>query len=210
MSDTPSGTQGVPNIAFTGVSFSLTSGTVITSDADGNITFTNALGTSFGLLKFGGTTNAFPALKRVTTSLQARLADDSAFTLFSASSFGFGTFGSRIDEPANGILRLLNAAGTDFTRLMFGGSTAAFPALTRNGTALETKLADDSAYAPHRAVCFIASGVAVGVAGTTSIGGITQATIGAAGAAAALPAFPLGYMRGFVGTVPVGIPYYTQ
>jgi hypothetical protein len=31
-------------------------------------------------IQFGGTTSSFPALKRSTTSLQARLADDSAFT----------------------------------------------------------------------------------------------------------------------------------
>jgi hypothetical protein len=32
------------------------------------------------ILGLGGTTSAFPAIKRSTTSLQARLADDSAFT----------------------------------------------------------------------------------------------------------------------------------
>jgi hypothetical protein len=37
-------------------------------------------GSGFGRLQFGGTTSSFPALKRDTTSLQARLADDSAFT----------------------------------------------------------------------------------------------------------------------------------
>jgi hypothetical protein len=35
---------------------------------------------SFNRLQFGGTTSSFPALKRSTTSLQVRLADDSAFT----------------------------------------------------------------------------------------------------------------------------------
>jgi hypothetical protein len=34
----------------------------------------------FDRVQFGGTTSLFPALKRSTTSLQARLADDSAFT----------------------------------------------------------------------------------------------------------------------------------
>jgi hypothetical protein len=33
--------------------------------------------------------------------------------------------------------------------LTFGSNTSSFPALKRNSTALETKLADDSAYAPH-------------------------------------------------------------
>jgi hypothetical protein len=36
--------------------------------------------TSAGLLTFAGVTSSFPALKRSTTTLQARLADDSAFT----------------------------------------------------------------------------------------------------------------------------------
>jgi hypothetical protein len=38
------------------------------------------IGAGFDRLQFGGTTSSFPALKRSTTSLQARLADDSAFT----------------------------------------------------------------------------------------------------------------------------------
>jgi hypothetical protein len=45
-----------------------------------NIQFRNAAADGFGLLQFGGTTDAFPALKRSTTSLQVRLADDSDFT----------------------------------------------------------------------------------------------------------------------------------
>jgi hypothetical protein len=36
-------------------------------------------GAASPIIKFGGTTSSFPALKRTTTSLQARLADDSAF-----------------------------------------------------------------------------------------------------------------------------------
>jgi hypothetical protein len=49
----------------------------------------------------------------------------------------------------DGVGRLTNASDTDFSRLQFGGTTSSFPALKRNSTALETKLADDSAYAPH-------------------------------------------------------------
>jgi len=50
------------------------------SAVDGNIELYNQAGTSFGRLSFGGTTASFPALKRSTTTLQARLADDSAYT----------------------------------------------------------------------------------------------------------------------------------
>ncbi len=41
---------------------------------------------SSGLLLFQGTTNLFPALKRSSTALQVRLADDSAFAPFEASN----------------------------------------------------------------------------------------------------------------------------
>ncbi len=41
--------------------------------------------TGFGLFKLGGTTSSFPALKRSSATLQARLADDSAFAEFKAS-----------------------------------------------------------------------------------------------------------------------------
>jgi hypothetical protein len=56
---------------------------------------------------------------------------------------------SQMSSPADGLILLQNLAATDFGRLQFGGTTSSFPALKRNGTALETKLADDTAYAPH-------------------------------------------------------------
>lgn len=59
----------------------------VTSPADGNVLMTNAAVTSFNLLQFGGATSSFPALKRSTTALQARLADDSADAPFSAASY---------------------------------------------------------------------------------------------------------------------------
>lgn len=60
---------------------------VLTSPANGNIRLTNQAGTDFGLAQFGGTTSSFPALKRSTTGLIARLADDSADTWVQASQF---------------------------------------------------------------------------------------------------------------------------
>jgi hypothetical protein len=47
--------------------------------ADGNIVLSNTAGTSFGILKLGGTTNSFPAIKRNAAQIDFRLADDSAF-----------------------------------------------------------------------------------------------------------------------------------
>ncbi len=56
------------------------SGTVLRTASDGNLTITNNAGNSFGLLTLGAATSSFPAFKRSTTTVQARLADDSAFT----------------------------------------------------------------------------------------------------------------------------------
>ena len=50
------------------------------STTAGSIKLSDNGGTNFSLLQFGGTTSSFPALKRSTTGLIARLADDSADT----------------------------------------------------------------------------------------------------------------------------------
>jgi hypothetical protein len=51
---------------------------------------------------------------------------------------------SQILSPSDGIIRLSNNAGTAFTRLQFGGTTASFPSIKRNSAALNFRLADDS------------------------------------------------------------------
>lgn len=53
---------------------------------------------------------------------------------------------AQMRSPADGIIRLANAANSDFDRLQFGGTTSSFPALKRSSATLECKLADDSAY----------------------------------------------------------------
>lgn len=71
-----------------------------------------------------------------------------SITTGSASLINF--FGrTMMISPSDGVMRLSNNAQSDFGRLQFGGTTSSFPSLKRNSTALETKLADDSAYAPH-------------------------------------------------------------
>jgi hypothetical protein len=56
----------------------------IYSLADGNVGLYNAGESSFNLLQFGGATTSFPALKRSSAILQARLADDSGYTTMDA------------------------------------------------------------------------------------------------------------------------------
>jgi hypothetical protein len=52
---------------------------------------------------------------------------------------------SRMNAPSDGVITLLNNGSTDFTRLQLGGTTSSFPAIKRNGTAIDFRLADDSA-----------------------------------------------------------------
>jgi len=59
----------------------------VQSPSDGVIQLSNLSVTDFNRLQFGGTSASFPALKRSTTILQARLADDSANTQIQASRF---------------------------------------------------------------------------------------------------------------------------
>jgi len=60
----------------------------------------------------------------------------------------------RMYATADGIFALANNFDTDFGRICFGGTTSAFPALKRSSTAMQVRLADDSAYsvidAQHR------------------------------------------------------------
>lgn len=73
-------------------SFGFASKGYIVANADGVFQLWNNNTSDFGRLQFGGTTALFPALKRSSAELQARLADDSGFTSFRASTVGLGVF----------------------------------------------------------------------------------------------------------------------
>jgi hypothetical protein len=54
-----------------------------------------------------------------------------------------GSFGAALD----GVFCLRDNAGTSFSRLQFGGTSASFPAIKRSSAVLQARLADDSAFA---------------------------------------------------------------
>lgn len=90
---------------------------VMRSPADGQITMLNAAETDFGRLNLGGTTSSFPAIKRSGATLEARLADDSAYagsqTLY--ERFGSGSPESAVAAPVGAIYhRTDGGAGTSF------------------------------------------------------------------------------------------------
>lgn len=86
-----------------------------------------------------------------------------------ASSGIFWASRSAMSSPSDGIILLSNDAVTSFTRLQFGGTTSSFPAIKRNSTALNFRLADDSADAPITAGATALSGQLVSTTGLPTI-----------------------------------------
>ncbi|MCX6766644.1 MAG: tail fiber domain-containing protein, partial [Candidatus Moranbacteria bacterium] len=70
-------------------------------------------------------------------------APDALLSLSSTGALGF--YGrSQIKSSADGYLTFFNNAGTDFTRLAFGGTTSSFPAIAKLGSSLQIIAADNS------------------------------------------------------------------
>lgn len=146
----------------------------------------------------------------LTLDASQNAAFASAVSVAASSSYSWATR-SIINSPADGVLLLRNNAGTDFYRLQFGGTTASFPAIARNGAVIEFKLADNSDYAETSGKFYRAVGAA-GTAGAGAIcyGGTTATTVGAAGGASALPATPTGYIIVNVAGTNMKVPYYAN
>lgn len=149
-----------------------------------------------------------------TTALTLDASQVATFTqnVLTATGKYFGWTGrGGVTAPADGVVMLTNNAATDFSRLQFGGTTSSFPALKRNSTELQVRLADDSAFAGFTAAHFRATAAADTVAaGQISYGATTATTVGVAGAASALPANPLGYIIINVAGTAAKIPYYSN
>jgi hypothetical protein len=78
-----------------------------------------------------------------------------------AGTIGFFSQGL-IGSSSNGVFYLANSAGNDFGRLQLGGNTSSFPAIKRNATAINFRLADDSGDAPISAArIFVGDGTNV-------------------------------------------------
>jgi hypothetical protein len=116
------------NIAHIGTTTTGATARVLQIDYGGTTTAAISIPITSGSIIFGGGLNA-PSFNSGTG------ANGGIF---------FGTNGNIVSSGA-GILTLYNNAQTDFTRLQFGGTTNLFPALKRNTTSLQVRLADDSA-----------------------------------------------------------------
>ena len=93
-------------------------------------------------------TGSFLLDLKVGGSTKVRVRKDGFLNVAAAGALGFLARGY-LQAPSDGVWTLTNNNGNDFDRLQFGGTDSARPALKRSSAALETKLADDSAYAQH-------------------------------------------------------------
>lgn len=99
------------------------------------------------------------AASTVTANFTAnQLTSLGSVIVASSSNLQFGT-GTKIFQNADGQLILSNAATNDFSLLMFGFNTAAYPALKRSGASIVARLADDSATTNLQASTVIVDGV---------------------------------------------------
>jgi len=113
-----------------------------------------------------------------------------------------------IEVPGQGYFNpLYQAQRIAFASLVDGAELSSLR--STGGNTLELRNSTNSGYGDMytRNVAMNGAANVIG-AGWTVIGNGTAATVGASGVASVLPANPLGYIEGFVGSTAVKIPYY--
>jgi len=107
-----------PRVVYAGViaatsNLRFTASTKMAAPSDGVLNLTDSAGTDFNRLQFGGTTSSFPALKRSSTTLQVRLADDSAFASVQGKLTTDTAYTATVIVPT-GYLTLYDSTGTAY------------------------------------------------------------------------------------------------
>lgn len=133
------------------------------------------------------------------------------FTMVNTNISDLGT-GNMYETREGAVIRYQTtaAAGKAVLKLQSyaSGSAKVLSGLDTAGTERSYITGDGDAYL-KRALAL--EGVpASGTAGAVTYGAGTQFTVGGAGGASALPATPLGYLRIWIGTTEVAIPYYNR
>lgn len=103
--------------AYATTGIGIKSSLLIGGPSTGVATLLNWDANDFNRLQFGGTTSSFPALKRSTTELQVRLADDSGFATLAlgtaSSALKVGTHSAIAAETVTGYITIKDSGGTD-------------------------------------------------------------------------------------------------
>lgn len=103
-----------------------------------------ALYTGLGLVRFGDNVSCTGDVAIGSTlAVTGQITGSANIIAGTSSIIGWASRGG-IAGVADGVWVMRNNAGTDFSRLQFGGTTSSFPALARNGTAIQAVLADGS------------------------------------------------------------------
>jgi len=89
---------------------------ILLANTDGVIALFNNAQNDFDRLQFGGTTAAFPSVKRVGSQLHIRLADDSAFAVVRASQFQI-TGDVNLSRDAPNVLALVRTSNPQSIRI---------------------------------------------------------------------------------------------
>lgn len=97
-------------------------------------------------------------------------ANNGQIQIGAGNSFVWNTR-SRIESPANSIIEFQNQASTDFTRLDFGGTTSAFPAINsiNTSTGTQTALQIIAADGSSNANLLVSGNVGIGTTNPTSL-----------------------------------------
>ena len=105
-------------------------------------------------LALGGATIGLDALAVTGTASISGILTGSAYFVGTTGVYAGATAriawsgSTTMTAPSNGVMLLTNSTQLWFLRLQFGSTTNLFPAIKRNATALNFRLADDSADAP--------------------------------------------------------------
>lgn len=81
-----------------------------------------------------------------SVTLSGDLISAGLVRLGETQSIQFSTTRARISSPADSQVLLTNAAANNFDKLLFGGTSASYAALGRNGTGITVVRADGGAY----------------------------------------------------------------
>jgi hypothetical protein len=122
-------------ITVTGNFVNFSNRAYISSLGNGILQLRNFSSADFDRLQFGGSTSSFPALKRSTTFLQARLADDSASCGFSAANVQAETAYTvaTLPTPATGMIARVTDATLPVIGATVAGGGAAYALVNYNG-----------------------------------------------------------------------------
>ena len=121
-------------------------------------------------LALGGATIGSDALAVTgSASFSSNVTSAAAVQAGATSFFGFSG-NNTIRSRSSGVMTLGNYAENDFGRLQFGGTTSSYPSIKRNATALNFRLADDSADAPITAANLALGGATIGTYALNVIG----------------------------------------